>query len=187
MSDDPYVYPGTLVLRNKPGIRDAALLDFHERELVTDRMALGVPSGQFDLRHLQAIHKHLFQDVYDWAGKLRTLDISKGGNQFQAMAYIQTGFGHVHGRLVAARFLAGLSGAEFAMRAGEIMGDVNYVHPFRDGNGRAQLQYLKQLAARAKHPIDLTKLTPAGWLHASREAHLGRYGAMREAISAACG
>ena len=74
MSDDPYVYPGTNLLRNKLNLRDAVLLDRYERELVTDRIAFGVPAGAFTLRHLQAIHRHLFQDVYDWAGKIRTLE-----------------------------------------------------------------------------------------------------------------
>jgi fido (protein-threonine AMPylation protein) len=53
---------------------------------------------------------------------------------------------------------------------------VNYVHPFREGNGRTQLQYLKQLAAQADHPIDLTALGPARWLDASIAAHGGDYG-----------
>ncbi len=98
MSDDPYVYPGTSVLRNKLNLRDAGVLDRYERELVTDRIALGVPTGTFNLRHLQAIHRHLFQDVYDWAGKIRTLEIAKDGHQFQFRAYIQTGMADVHRR-----------------------------------------------------------------------------------------
>ena len=65
MSDDPYLWPGTAILRNKLGILDAELLDYHERELVTQRIRQGVLGGNFDLRHLQAIHLHLFQDIYD--------------------------------------------------------------------------------------------------------------------------
>jgi cell filamentation protein len=63
MSNDPYVYPGTTILRNKPGIRDAEQLDAFERRLVTQRAAEGMPTGNFDLAHLQAIHGHLFRDV----------------------------------------------------------------------------------------------------------------------------
>ena len=62
---DPYVYPDTNVLRNRLGITDARKLDRVERRLVGDRIAEGVPSGSFDLTHLRAIHRHLFQDVYD--------------------------------------------------------------------------------------------------------------------------
>src|SRR5690606_15090999 len=50
------------------------------------------PSGSFDLKHLRAIHRHLFQDVYDWAGELRTVEIFKGGSQFQFRQYIATGW-----------------------------------------------------------------------------------------------
>lgn len=62
------------------------------------------------------------------------------------------------------------------------MGDVNYVHPFREGNGRTQLQYLKQLAGQAGHSLDLSRLTPAQWIMASKEAHVGKYDIMGQAI-----
>lgn len=75
---DPYLYPGTTVLRNKLGLRDAAVLDRAERNLVRLRHREGVPRGAFDLEHLRAIHRHLFQDLYDWAGELRTVEVAKG-------------------------------------------------------------------------------------------------------------
>jgi cell filamentation protein len=60
---DPYLYPGTTVLRNRLDIRNEARLDFIERRLAGERATQGIPSGKFDLRHLRAIHRHLFQDV----------------------------------------------------------------------------------------------------------------------------
>ena len=185
MSDDPYVYPETTVLRNKLGIRSATALDHIERRLVVQRTREGIPEGDFDLPHLQAIHKHLFQDIYDWAGQVRTVEISKGAQQFQPRRYIHTGMDQVHRQIVASGYLKGLSPAEFSARAGQIIGDVNHVHPFREGNGRTQLQYLKQLAERAGHAIDLRKLDRETWLHASREANAGRYDAMARAIEVA--
>ena len=136
MKNDPYVYPGTSVLRNRLGIRDAAELDRVERQLVRERILEVAPAGDFDLRHLKAIHRHLFQDVYEWAGQLRTVEISKGGSQFQFRQYIETGMANIHRRLVQAGFLRGTDQAAFAAEAGRIIGDVNYVHPFREGNGR---------------------------------------------------
>ena len=66
MSDTEYCYPPSFnVLRNKLGIRDANRLDYFEREIVTQRLAEIVPAGSFDLEHLRAIHRHLFQDIYD--------------------------------------------------------------------------------------------------------------------------
>lgn len=136
MNDDPYVYPGTTILRNKLDINDAEQLDAFERRMATQRAAEGIPTGDFDLAHLQAIHRHLFQDVYDWAGEIRIVELNKGGDQFMFRQYIQTGMADVHRRIVRAHYFKGTSQAEFAAGAGQIMGDVNYVHPFREGNGR---------------------------------------------------
>lgn len=185
MSGDFYLYPGTQLLRNKLDIQDPVQLATIERKLVTDRIAEGVPDGNFGLVHLQAIHRHLFQDVYGWAGELRRVEIAKGGHQFQFLSYIETGMADVHGRLVRQDYLRGLSRVAFAREAGVIMGDVNYVHPFRDGNGRTQLQYLKLLGQQAGHRIDLTKLDPKGWIEASKQAHVANYAPMGRAIAAA--
>ena len=93
MSEDPYVYPGTSVLRNRFGLTDAADLDRVERLHTTNRSLEPIPRGSFDLAHLRAIHRHLFQDIYDWAGELRTVEISKGRQQFQFREFIETGMG----------------------------------------------------------------------------------------------
>jgi hypothetical protein len=77
MSDDPYVYPGTSILKNRLGIRKLSELDRVERQFVRERIMEGIPRGDFDLKHLQAVHHHLFQDVYEWAGQIRTVEISK--------------------------------------------------------------------------------------------------------------
>jgi cell filamentation protein len=182
---DPYAYPGSIVLENRFNIRDAAALAYREREFVTQRIREGVPSGSFDFAHLRAIHRHLFQDIYHWAGEPRSVEISKDGQLFQFQRFIETGMADIHRRLVLAHHLQGLDGAGFADKAGEIIGDVNYVHPFREGNGRTQLQYLKQLAAQAGHPIDLTALDPVRWLDASIAAHAGDYGPMSREITRA--
>jgi cell filamentation protein len=91
----------------------------------------------------------------------------------------------IHQRLAVADFLRGLTSAAFSEAAGAIIGDLNYVHPFRDGNGRTQLQYLDSLALRAGHPLDLARLSPSGWRAASRAAHEGDYGLMIEQIAKA--
>lgn len=125
MSEDPYVYPGTRVLRNKLGLTSAAELDFAERRFSTARARQGIPTGNFDLKHLRAIHRHLFQDIYDWAGQIRTVEISKGDSQFQFRQYIETGMADVHRRLEKADFLRKLDPTAFAAGAARIIGDVN--------------------------------------------------------------
>jgi cell filamentation protein len=90
---DPYVYPGTTILRNRLGITDAKTLDRLERRLVVQRIRQGVPVGSFDLIHLRGIHRHLFQDIYDWAGELRSVEINRAGQQFQFRQFIETWHG----------------------------------------------------------------------------------------------
>ena len=80
MSDTIYCYPDSDVLINKMDIRDQAKLEEAERRLTMFRMSdlLDVPvKGDFDLDHLKSIHRYLFQDLYSWAGEIRTVDISK--------------------------------------------------------------------------------------------------------------
>jgi cell filamentation protein len=91
----------------------------------------------------------------------------------------------IHRRIVAANRFEGLSPEAFAIAAGTIMGDVNYLNPFREGNGRAQLFYLKQLSLAAGHSLDLRHIDPSAWIEASRRAHQAEYIPMGEAIRAA--
>lgn len=110
------------------------------------------------------------------------MEISKGGSRFQFSRFIATGMQDVHRRLVDKRFLAGLPAETFAAEAGRIIGDVNYVHPFREGNGRTQLEYLQQLGRRAGHDLNPDRLDPDTWQEASRVAVNGDYSAMAKAI-----
>ncbi len=181
MSEDPYLDPKTGVLKNKFGITDAKRLDYIEREWVVQRIAEGCPTGKFDLAHLQAIHRHLFQDVYSWAGEIRTVELAKNGDQFIPRSRIVMGMADVHNRLAKDKFLTGLKPPAFAEKAAEIIGDVNHVHPFREGNGRTQLHYLQQLARHAGHDVDITQFKD-GWIAASRASHQGNYGPMAQEI-----
>jgi cell filamentation protein len=183
---DPYVYPDAPgVLQNKFELKDAAKLDAVERVHVAQRIKQRAPGGGFDLDHLKAIHKRLFQDVYAWAGKTRTVELAKGGDQFHLVAYIEIGMADIHRRPHQRKFLERSSAESFAREAAQIIGDLNYLHPFREGNGRTQLQYLKQLAKRAGHNIDLTRLQSKQWLDASRAAQPTDYEPMRQAIAGA--
>jgi cell filamentation protein len=186
MSDPVYCYPPDHnVLRNKHGIRTAAELNATEREFSTFRMQQGCPTGDFDLNHLKAIHKHVFRDTYDWAGSVRKVEINKGGSQFMLRQFIETGMADVHRRIIAADYLKGTNPRVFAEQAGRIIGDVNHVHPFREGNGRTQLCYLSQLANCAGHQIDLQKLDPTAWVEASIDANIARYEKMQRCIEGA--
>src|SRR6266853_475048 len=93
MSPDPYVYPGTTVLRNIPGIRNQEILDRFEADRVGQRSLelIGRPlPGLFDITHLQQFHRYLLQYLYDWAGHVRTVHFAKGDSYFAHMPYIQS-------------------------------------------------------------------------------------------------
>jgi cell filamentation protein len=156
-ASDIYVYPDTEVLRNKAEIREQAALDAFEADTTAVRMLELVEhplKGNFDLQHLCAIHHYLFQDVYDWAGQLRTVDISRGGSRFANVALIEDYLGkQLHG-LAQENFLCGLSPKSFVAHLAHYMAEINAAHPFREGNGRAQRFFCAQLAEEAGYFID---------------------------------
>src|SRR5687767_14007020 len=79
---DPYCYKNSFVLKNRAGLRDAAAVEAFELEMTTLRAEEPLPAGRFGPAHYRAVHRHLFQDVYRWAGRYRTVRTSKGGNLF---------------------------------------------------------------------------------------------------------
>ena len=183
MSDRDYCYPPDyIVLRNRLDIRDAPALEVAERQLVAQRLLEPVPTGDFDLAHLKAIHHHLFQDIYTWAGEIRTVEIAKGDSRFQPRRFIAAGMADIHRRIVAVGYFRGSGPDGFAEGAGPVLGDLNHVHPFREGNGRTQLQYLKQLVAHAGYAIDLTRIERGARLDASRRSNAGDHAAITRCI-----
>jgi cell filamentation protein len=163
---DPYCYPGSTVLINRLGLRDQAELSAFEAFITAQRSEEPLPRGRLGYAHYRAIHHHLFQDVFDWAGKLRTVRISKGDSMFCYPEHIDAEMRKLFARLSAARFLRGLSAEEFARRAAHVLAELNAIHPFREGNGRTQLTYLALLATRAGHPLRLERMNPEAMLAA---------------------
>jgi cell filamentation protein len=145
---DDYLDPVSGVLKNRLGITDAATLEETEAALVATRsyeLAQTPLKGRFDLAHLQAIHRHLFRDVYEWAGELRTIDISKGGHLFAHHTHIQSAAATIFKQLAEEKHLAGLGPDDFSRRAAHYLGELNALHPFREGNGRAQREFASHL------------------------------------------
>ena len=170
---DPYCYPGTDILKNKPGFRDEAALRAFEAISAAQRADELMPSGHFSVTHYRAIHRHIFQDVYRWAGRFRTVRISKGGNMFCYPENIAPEMRALFSRLADDKYLRDLSSAEFSRKAAEFLATLNAIHPFREGNGRAQTSFLVLLAANAGHPIDLGKLNPESFLNGMMETFGG--------------
>ena len=139
-ADDTYCYPGSDVLRNKAELTDANELDAYEGELSTLRSLeiLEKPiEGQFDLAHLQKIHLALFQDIYDWAGEIRTVDISRGNSRFANVRFIESAAHEIFNRLARENWLKHLDPNALSERLAHYLSEINALHPFREGNGRA--------------------------------------------------
>jgi cell filamentation protein len=160
VAEDTYCYPGTTVLKNKLDTRRQELLDEFETEMTDLRATEPLPSSNFDYEHYRAIHRHLFQDVYDWAGEPRTVRISKSGNPFCYPEYIGAQAERLFGQLAVDRHLRDLSKEKFAEQAAHFLAELNAIHPFREGNGRAQLTFLALLAEQAGHPLNHERLEP---------------------------
>jgi len=160
-ADDTYCYPGTDVLRNKAEITNAEDLDAYEGELSTLRSIeiLENPvAGQFNLAHLQCIHLALFQDVYDWAGKIRTVDISRGNSRFANVRFIESAANDIFNKLARENWLKGLDADALSKRLAHHLSEINALHPFREGNGRVQRIFISQLGQSAGYQLDYSDL-----------------------------
>jgi cell filamentation protein len=153
---DPYTDPVTGVLRNKLGLRTAEELQTAEREITHAALILlkeSLVPPSYDLRHLCAIHRRIFGDIYDWAGQLRTVAIAKG-SWFCLPQYIESSAAEIFRALHGESLLRGLPRDVFTERLTYYLGEVNAVHPFREGNGRAQRAFFEQLTSEAGYILD---------------------------------
>ena len=171
--EDPYCYPGTTVLKNKLKLQTQEELDSFEAEITAQRAEEPLPAGKLTYPHYRAIHRHLFQDVYDWAGKIRNVRISKGGSMFCYPESIDREMSKLFGMLAGQKQFKGTRPDEFATKAAHFLAELNAIHPFREGNGRAQLIFLTLLAETAGHPLAMGRLDPDKVMQAMIESFGG--------------
>jgi cell filamentation protein len=127
---------------------------------------------------LKAIHKRLFSDVYEWAGQIRQVDITRGNTKFAHANVIESAAKSIFTQLAGENCLCDLDLDEFSRRAGYYLGEINVLHPFRDGNGRAQREFISQLADKAGHHISWSNMSREEMTLASIEAYNGNSGRM---------
>jgi cell filamentation protein len=130
VDDDTYCYPGTTVLRNLLNLTTQADLDAFEAEITLQRSTEPLPAGNLDDKHYRAIHRHLFQDVYEWAGKPPSVRVSKGGNPFCYPEYIEGQLKELFDGLARENFFKGLDADAFAAKAAHFLAELNAIHPF---------------------------------------------------------
>jgi cell filamentation protein len=168
--DEPYCYAGTRVLRNREDIRDADALEEFERRASRSRAETLPKDVPIRAAGYREIHRYLFQDVYEWAGKDRTVDIAGHGTFFLSVELIGPALEERVAKINDENNLRGLAPERFAARAGEHICALNAIHPFLEGNGRTMRAFLEVLAEQAGHHLDLTRIAAQAWNAASREA-----------------
>jgi cell filamentation protein len=155
--DYTYTDPQTGVLRNKNGIQDKNVLVAFESFKVTERLERlkARPLKVKDSSTLFAIHRHLFQDVYEWAGQRRTVEISKGGKPFFPTSHFDNALRHIDSLVAEYKAIAPADKPFIAKKLAEILDTVNFLHPFREGNGRTQREFLRSLALEKGFEMNL--------------------------------
>ena len=154
-------YPNTTVLENRFNIREQSKLDEVESVITTARIAEWLHSPKadsFDFSHYKQVHNYIFNDLYDWAGQVRTINISKKGTVFCPADEIEAQGKKIFGRLASVHFFVGLSYGSFLEELVDFYCAVNYLHPFREGNGRTQRVFLSQLAEYAGFHLDFSTI-----------------------------
>lgn len=194
MSNDPYCYPNPSgdpdkerVLRNKFGITSSSELrqeEYRATAIRIQEIRMGDgPKGDFDADHLKALHGYIFQDVYEWAGHTRnetpTVDgermppigsMRKGETSFLPGQNIDMGLHEAFKEFRDPQQLKDLSAEQFAEMAGKALGDLNYVHPFREGNGRTQETFIAELGRSLGYEVRFDVVSKARMIATSVES-----------------
>ena len=177
---DPYLYPGLKVMRNRLGIRQAQRLEQAAWDLTALRAAT-IELGPLvrGLPHLCAIHRQLYQDVFDWAGQLREVDIYQGDTRFCHFAYIEKEGNALLQDLEEESYLVGLALDKFIERLAHYYCEINVLHPFRLGNGMAQRIFFEQLAIHAGYTLDWRDIAVDAWNQANQSGAMGDLSPLR--------
>jgi len=173
--DDFYCFPDSSVLMNKFDIRDYDALQEIERDISYAKilyLSANPIKGVLDLKYLQKIHKYVFEDIYSWAGRLRGGKFfTKGDTVFCVADMIPVYSAKMFEELRSEKWLRGLARNEFIERLAYYMGELNALHPFREGNGRTQRIFFEELARRARYELDFSQVEPGELLDADIAAY----------------
>ena len=132
--------------------------------------------SEFNLGTLCEIHKIIFEDIYDWAGQIRRGDfLSKGNSIFCRGPYIVDNAKTIFENIKSEKYLVGINKQEFIKRMAYYMGEINALHPFREGNGRTAREFFRQLSLNAKYKLDFSRMKKEKLLIADIEAFNGKY------------
>lgn len=185
---DPYCYSGTAVLRNHLDLTDDRILAEAERalsEVAAESIEFAPPP--YDLSYLQSIHQRLFTDLYEWAGELRSVDISKDETHFCTTSRIEPEARKLFDALAKKNWFQDLDRSSLISTAAELFGDLNVVHPFREGNGRAQRILFEHIIVNAGYEISWWPVEAQEWIQANIDAVVCDYAALTKVFERCVG
>ena len=169
VTQDKYCYPGTDVLINLLDIRDAELLADAEAEFTAHRYITYESSilnlSDCSFSHLKSLHYHLFQDLYDWAGTLRDVDISKGETRFCTWTRIEPEANKLFRELPALADCKRHN--DLIEKVSDLFCELNMLHPFREGNGRVLRFFFEELLFTLGYDVTWPQITPQEWIEAN--------------------
>jgi cell filamentation protein len=145
------------VLKNLANIQEEQALLLYESLKVSKRIEelFVKPIKITNSESILKIHRYLFQDVYEWAGKIRTVNISKDGKPFFEGERFQTGFQYINSLILEFSKIPNNERSNISQKLAEILDNINFLHPFREGNGRAQREFIRTLALQKGFSLNL--------------------------------
>ncbi|MCW9718161.1 MULTISPECIES: Fic/DOC family protein [unclassified Avibacterium] len=173
------------VLINKLKIETQEELDKKEAQITAIQTAILLITpmqGQFDIAHLKAIHKHLFNEIYSWAGEIRNIDICKGDTMFATSSRIVPELEKLFNQLKNEQFLKSTASEKIPARLAYYLGEINAIHPFREGNGRTQRLFIHQLAKTLGFYLNFEQVSEDEMIQASILSHKCDYSALEKII-----
>lgn len=159
--DSMYCYPDSFILKNKLNNREQSVLEDVERNIT----ALSIlelkqkpPTGKMNFKFLKMQHSHIFGDIYDWTGKVRNVNITKG-NMFCDCRFIEQMADAIFKELEDENYLQPYDVEKTADRLAYYLSEINALHPFREGNDRTQRLFIEILAERAGFEVDFSEVS----------------------------
>lgn len=169
-------YDGTTCLINKLGIKDEKQLYEIEAGITfakASELEENPMNGNFDIEHYKAIHRYLFEDLYGWAGKFRTINISKKGTKFADVEELENLCIKCFDRLKLKNYFLNMAFDDFAENIVDLYCSLNMLHPFREGNGRTERIFIAQLIRFNGYDIDFSEIDPDYLMIATIQAAQG--------------
>ncbi|MGN2434106.1 putative adenosine monophosphate-protein transferase Fic [Pseudomonas syringae] len=180
-SHDCYCYPASSVLRNRLNIQDMDDLEAAEREITASTVTrVHYTAPPYSLENMKQLHRQLFSDLYEWAGEIRTVDISKGGTRFCTCARIEAEALKIFTKLQEVDWLRKQDKDSFCGLLAEYYCELNMIHPFREGNGRVQRIFFEHLALSAGYELDWENISQEEWIQANIDGVDVNYGPMNK-------